>query len=304
MATIDSPATVIASGVLADVVRLDGSCTLDRAAIGGKAWSVNAMRALGLPVPPAVALTTGCCAAFYAAGGELPDEVWEQVRRGVAFLEEETGRRFGGGERPLLVSVRSGAPVSMPGMMDTVLNLGLTDETAAALIAESGDAAHVADTRDRFVRQYQETVAGADQGPVPDDAWAQLRAAVAAVFGSWQSARAQTYRRSRGIADDLGTAVTVQAMVFGNLDDDSGTGVLFSRDPSTGDPAPFGEWLSRGQGEDVVSGRVTPQPLAVLAERLPDVHAELMRATTTLEQAGRDVQDIEFTVEGGRLWLL
>ncbi|WP_408898060.1 pyruvate, phosphate dikinase [Nocardioides sp. R1-1] len=291
----------IADGVGADVVRLDGSCTLDRAAIGGKAWSVNAMRALDLPVPPAVALTTGCCAAFYAADGALPDDVWEQVRRGVAFLEEETGRTFGGGERPLLVSVRSGAPVSMPGMMDTVLNLGLTDATAAALVAESGDPAHVADTRERFERQYQETVA---PGPVPDDAWAQLHAAVAAVFGSWQSARARTYRASRGIADDLGTAVTVQAMVFGNLDDESGTGVLFSRDPSTGAPVPFGEWLARGQGEDVVSGRVTPQPLAVLAERLPAVHAELMRATATLEASGRDVQDIEFTVEGGRLWLL
>ncbi|GAA4088215.1 pyruvate, phosphate dikinase [Nocardioides kongjuensis] len=299
MATIDRPA--IAAGITADVVRLDGSCDLDRAAIGGKAWSVNAMRALGLPVPPAVALTTGCCAAFYAADGTVPDDVWEQVRRGVAFLEEETGRSFGSTERPLLVSVRSGAPVSMPGMMDTVLNLGLTDATAAALVAESGDEAHVADTRERFVRQYQETVA---EGPVPDDAWAQLRAAVAAVFGSWQSARAQTYRRTQGIADDLGTAVTVQAMVFGNLDDHSGTGVLFSRDPSTGEPAPFGEWLARGQGEDVVSGRVTPQPLAMLAEQMPAVHADLMKATATLEESGRDVQDIEFTVEGGRLWLL
>lgn len=284
-----------------EVARLDGSCVLDRSAIGGKAWSVNAMRALGLAVPPAVALTTQSCTAFYAAGGRITDELWDEVRRGMAFLEAETGRRFGGTERPLLISVRSGAPVSMPGMMDTVLNLGLNDLTAAALVAETGDEAYVADTRDRFVRQYRETVLDA---PVPTDPWEQLRGAVAAVFGSWQSPRAQAYRERFGIDGSLGTAVTLQAMVFGNLDDESGTGVLFSRNPNTGEPEPFGEWLPRGQGEDVVSGRVTPSPLSDLAVAQPAVHAELLVAARTLEVAGRDVQDIEFTVESGRLWLL
>ncbi|TYL55878.1 pyruvate, phosphate dikinase [Nocardioides sp. BGMRC 2183] len=297
----------VADGIAAEVVRLDGHCDLGREALGGKAWSVNAMRARGLPVPPAVALTTGNCAAFYAAGETITDPMWARIREGVAHLEDETGRRFGSVERPLLVSVRSGAAISMPGMMDTVLNLGLTEATAAALTDETGDAGYVADTRDRFVRQYRETVLGVAEDAevsVPDDAWDQLRGAVAAVFGSWQSARAQTYRRSRGIAGDLGTAVTIQAMVFGNLDDDSGTGVLFSRDPNTGTPEPFGEWLPRGQGEDVVSGRVTPLQLVTLAERMPDVHAELLDVTNTLERVGGDVQDIEFTVEAGRLWLL
>lgn len=294
----------MAAGIASHVVRLDGTCELDRAAIGGKAWSVNAMRAQGLPVPSAVALTTGCCADFYAAGGSLPDEVWQQVRRGIEFLEEETGRGFGDDRHPLLVSVRSGAPVSMPGMMDTVLNLGLTTATAAGLAVESGDEAYVADTRERFVRQYRETVLADEHGDVPDDPWDQLRAAVCAVFASWQSPRAETYRRSRGIPGDLGTAVTIQAMVFGNLDDRSGTGVLFTRNPSTGLREPFGEWLPRGQGEDVVSGRVTPQQLSALAAELPEAHARLMDAAKALEESSRDVQDIEFTVEGGRLWLL
>ena len=294
----------MADGVASTVVRLDGTCDLDRAAIGGKAFSVNAMRVLGLPVPPAVALTTGCCAEFFAAGGVLPDAVWERVRRGIDFLERETGRSFGGDQRPLLVSVRSGAPVSMPGMMDTVLNLGLTPGAATALVAETGDESYVQDTRDRFLRQYRETVLGDEHGVVSENPWEQLRGAVSAVLASWQSPRAKTYRRSRGISGELGTAVTIQAMVFGNLDDRSGTGVLFSRHPSSGAPAPFGEWLSRGQGEDVVSGRVTPRPVAVLADELPEVHAELMRSARALEVAGRDVQDIEFTVEAGRLWLL
>jgi len=294
----------MAAGIASRVVRLDGTCELDRAAIGGKAFSVNSMRSLGLPVPPAVALTTGCCADFYAAGGVLPDAVWEEVRRGIGSLEQETGRLFGGDRRPLLVSVRSGAPVSMPGMMDTVLNLGLTPTTVAALVDETGDEDYVRDTRGRFARQYLETVLDDQAGTVPSDPWAQLRGAVTAVLASWQSARAQTYRRSREIDADLGTAVTIQAMVFGNLDDRSGTGVIFSRNPSTGDPAPFGEWLHRGQGEDVVSGRVTPRPLVTLAVDLPEAYDELMAAARRLESVGRDVQDIEFTVESGRLWLL
>lgn len=294
----------MADGVDSDVVRLDGSCGLGRTALGGKAHSVNAMRALGLRVPPAVALTTGCCAEFYAAGGVLPESIWERVRRGIGFLEAETGRRFGADDRPLLVSVRSGAPVSMPGMMDTVLNLGLTEASAAGLAAATGAEAYVRDTVERFEEQYRQTVLGDVEGVVPDDAWEQLRSAVGAVFASWQSPRAQAYRRSRGIDADLGTAVTIQAMVFGNLDDRSGTGVLFSRNPNTGDPRPFGEWLTCAQGEDVVSGRVTPQPLSSLGDAMPAVYDELLAAARTLEETGRDVQDIEFTVEAGRLWLL
>jgi pyruvate,orthophosphate dikinase len=188
----------------------------------------------------------------------------------------------------------------MPGMMDTVLNLGINDEVEQALAAHSGDAAYAADTRRRFRQQYTKVVGV----HAPDDPWDQLENAVCAVFDSWNSPRAIAYRRHHGIADVGGTAVTVQAMVFGNLDDNSGTGVLFSRDPVTASSAPYGEWLPRGQGEDVVSGRCTPVSLSELAEQLPEVHRELLSAASLLEREFRDVQDIEFTVESGKLWLL
>lgn len=287
----------------APVVELDGTCSLSRERIGGKAWSINRMRALGLSVPPAFVITIDAWADF-SARGVIGEDIWRSVRAGITALERGTGRTFGSGTRPLLVSVRSGAAVSMPGMMDTVLNLGMNEAVARALAAESGNPTYAADTWERFRVQYGETVLGDPAGEVPEDPWEQLRAAISAVFRSWDSPRARTYRRNRGVSGTLGTAVTVQAMVFGNLDEKSGTGVLFSRDPNTGERAMFGEWLAGGQGEDVVSGRTTPRPLDELATLLPQAHGRLLAAAELLERDGRDVQDIEFTVESGALWLL
>ncbi|MET8424623.1 pyruvate, phosphate dikinase [Nocardia sp. NPDC004860] len=287
----------------ATVVELDGACGLSREKIGGKAWSIDHMRALGLPVPPAFVITTDGW-ADYTRRGAIADEIWAQVLDGIAMIERGTGRRFGSAERPLLVSVRSGAAISMPGMMDTVLNLGMTDAVQQALAVETSNPTYAQDTRQRFVHQYRETVLGDANGAVPADPWDQLRGAIEAVFRSWDSARAKTYRANRGVPDTLGTAVTVQAMVFGNLDELSGTGVLFSRNPNTGDGPVYGEWLVGGQGEDVVSGRLTPRPLDELAATQPAVHERLIAAAQLLEHDGRDLQDVEFTVEAGTLWLL
>ncbi|MFQ6392926.1 pyruvate, phosphate dikinase [Nocardia sp. KC 131] len=300
---MDRPELAAVESIAPSVAELDGACPLSRDRIGGKAWSVNHMRALGLPVPPAFALTTDAWADF-GASGVLGAEIWAGVRAGIAALERGTGREFGSTERPLLVSVRSGAAVSMPGMMDTVLNLGMNAEVEQALTNETRNPGYASDTHRRFLAQYREIVLGDQSGLVPQDPWEQLRGAITAVFRSWDSARAKTYRRTRGVSDELGTAVTVQAMVFGNLDALSGTGVLFSRNPNTGERPVFGEWLIGGQGEDVVSGRTTPRPLDELAIMLPEVHTQLIAAAELLERDGRDIQDIEFTVESGQLWLL
>lgn len=303
---------------------LDGADLPARELIGGKAWSVARMQALGLDVPPAFVVTTEACRAFLASG-DTPPALEAEIDKGVAWLEARTGRAFGRGPRPLLVSVRSGAPVSMPGMMDTVLNLGVNDETEAALAAECADVAFARNTHKRFLDLYAHIVLRAeapafDDGETPAQWRAaiaqqcgaapptapreQLRAAVRAVFESWNSRRAKRYRQHHGIADDLGTAVTVQAMVFGNLDENSGTGVLFSRNPTTGAREPYGEYLARAQGEDVVSGKFSPLPLSALGDRAPLALEALLQAAHKLEQAGRDVQDIEFTVERGKLYLL
>jgi len=303
---------------------LDGEGLPSRDLIGGKAWSVARMQALGLNVPPAFVVTTAACKACLAAGRE-PPELEAEVDAAIGWLETKTGRVFGQGPHPLLVSVRSGAPVSMPGMMDTVLNLGVNDVTEAALGAECGDPAFARNTHKRFLDLYahivmkatapefdeakspaewRAAIAASCGAEVPSEPREQLRRAVHAVFESWNSRRARRYRQHHNIPDDLGTAVTVQAMVFGNLDARSGTGVLFSRNPSTGAREPYGEYLPRAQGEDVVSGKFTPQPLAVLGSDMPDALAGLLKAAQTLEQAGRDVQDIEFTVERGRLYFL
>jgi pyruvate,orthophosphate dikinase len=281
------------------LLKLDGTSTEDRTVLGGKAWSVNRMLSLGIPVPPAFVITTDTCNRYYENDRALPEDVVSDLPELVRYIEDGTGRRFGDPARPLLVSVRSGAAQSMPGMMDTILNLGMTDDIQKAL-AEQGGAEWAADTRRRFVEQYQHVVGES----APEQPWDQLHGAIRAVFDSWQSKRAIAYRKDRGIPDEGGTAVTVQAMGFGNLDDDSGTGVLFSRDPLAGGPEPFGEWLARGQGEDVVSGKHTPLALVALAQRYPELHEQLMTAMRTLEQDSRDVQDIEFTVESGTLWLL
>lgn len=281
------------------VLPLTGDPDGDRSLLGGKAWGIQRMLSLGVPVPPAFVITTEDCIR-YRVEGSVAQDLLDMLPEAMTHLEEQTGRTFGGGDAPLLVSVRSGAAISMPGMMDTILNLGLTDEVEQALAAQTGDAAFAADTRRRFEEQYEGTVGEA----APSDPWAQVHGAIEAVFKSWDSRRAIAYRKERGLDDDAGTAVTVQAMVFGNLDAKSGTGVLFTRDPLTGDAEPFGEWLSQGQGEDVVSGTHDPEPLTALASSMPDVHQQLMDLATTLEQDGKDVQDLEFTVEAGKLWLL
>jgi pyruvate, orthophosphate dikinase len=307
------------------VVVLDGSTVPDREVVGNKGRSIAWMLSLGLPVPPALCLPIEECRRFHAAGGELEDEAWSSVLAGVAGLEEELGRSFGGGKQPLLVSVRSGAAVSMPGMMDTVLNLGISDEVEEALAALSGDRAFARSTHCRFIHQFGQTVLGADVDEpgedatpeqvreavrrdsgeeVPTDPHEALKAVIETVFGSWSSRRAKAYRKHWGISEDGGTAVIVQAMVFGNLGEDSGTGVLFSRNPLSGDPEPYGEWLPRGQGEDVVSGTHDPLPLDALASEMPAANERLLEAAKLLEREHGDVQDIEFTVERGALYLL
>jgi pyruvate, orthophosphate dikinase len=301
---------------------LDGSPAPGREAIGGKAWSLARMRALGLPVPPAFVVTTEACHAYFDGGRSLPDGLEVEIAEGIAFLERECGRRLGDAERPLLVSVRSGAAVSMPGMMDTILDLGMNDATEAALAREAGDAAFTRDTPRRFCELFgrivlevsvaagesaaaiRAAVAGEVGEAIPEDPIEQLHRAVSAVFESSRSRRARTYRKHHDLADDLGTAVTIQAMVFGNSGERSGTGVLFTRNPSTGAPEPWGEWLARAQGEDVVSGTTTPEPLDALRALLPDAHAALLAAARILERAERDAQDVEFTVDRGRLWFL
>jgi pyruvate, orthophosphate dikinase len=267
--------------------------------LGGKAANIATMAVeLGLPVPPACTISTEACRAFLASG--WPDGLDEELRVQVARLEERVGRRFGDPTDPLLVSVRSGAPRSMPGMMDTILNLGLNEATEAGLAAASGDEAFAHDCRERFRAIYR-SVVGVEP---PEDPWQQLRGAIEAVFRSWTSDRAATYRRVEGIPDDLGTGVTIQAMVFGNLRPDSGTGVLFTRNPATGEDEPYGDVLFNAQGEDVVAGTHPTEPIAVLDTRLPAVAAELRRDAGILERHYRDCCDIEFTIERGRLWLL
>lgn len=282
------------------VVALTADLDADRTILGGKAWSITEMLRHGIPVPPAFALTTDECGRYFSAGGAIPTDVTACLPEAMARLERETGRTFGGGARPLLVSVRSGSPTSMPGMMDTILNLGVNDSVERALADATGSPRYAADTRRRFAEQFEKVV-GEQPPPEP---WEQLRRAIAAVFDSWRSDRAVAYREERGISEHAGTAVTVQAMVFGNLDDRSGSGVMFSRDPTGAGERHYGEWLPRGQGEDVVSGAFDPLPLEALAESLPGVHAELLETARRLDAAAGCAQEIEFTVESGRLWLL
>jgi pyruvate,orthophosphate dikinase len=331
----------------------------NRNLLGGKGANLAEMASIGLPVPPGFTISTEMCARYYAEGEAFPDSLRAEVARGIAHIEKVTGRRFGDSADPLLVSVRSGARVSMPGMMDTVLNLGLNDATVKGLAAASGDARFAWDSYRRFLHMYANVVLGLrhdlfedaleiakeDKGvhldteleardwerlaarykelveeelgrPFPEDPYEQLWGAVGAVFGSWQSDRARTYRRLNGIPGDWGTAVNVQAMVFGNMGDSSATGVAFTRDPSTGERAYYGEYLINAQGEDVVAGIRTPQYLTRAArdragakapsmeETMPDVFAELARVFDMLERHYREMQDIEFTVERGTLWML
>jgi pyruvate,orthophosphate dikinase len=271
-----------------------------KALVGGKAANLGVMaRELVLPVPPGFAITTQTCRAFLSEG--WPDGLEDEIRAAMADVEAKVGRRFGDPSDPLLVSVRSGAPVSMPGMMDTILNLGLNEETTRGLGERARDPGFAAECRRRFVESFR-SIVGVDD--VPADPWQQLRLAIEAVFGSWDSPRARMYREKEGIPDDLGTAVTVQAMVFGNRGSDSGTGVLFTRNPATGEPELYGDVLFDAQGEDVVAGTHQTEPIVVLDTRLPSVARELRAAAERLEHHYADLCDIEFTIEDGKLWLL
>lgn len=331
----------------------------DRNLLGGKGANLAEMASIGLPVPPGFTISTAMCARYYEEGERFPESLRTEVAAGIAHIEGVTGKSFGDAADPLLVSVRSGARVSMPGMMDTVLNLGLNDATVEGLASASGDARFAWDSYRRFIQMYADVVLELDHGAFeealeiakedrgytldtelsaddlrglvaeykqlveqlwgkafPQDVHEQLWGAVGAVFGSWQSERAKVYRRLNHIPGDWGTAVNVQAMVFGNMGDTSATGVAFTRDPSTGERAYYGEFLINAQGEDVVAGIRTPQYLTRAAreragarplsmeEALPDVYAELARVFDTLETHYRDMQDIEFTVQQGVLWML
>ncbi|WP_066942077.1 pyruvate, phosphate dikinase [Microtetraspora fusca] len=279
--------------------------------IGAKAHGLVLLHRLGLPVPAGFVVTTPACREFLRTGS-FPAGLAEELRTATADLETRTGRRFGGGDRPLAVSVRSGAGVSMPGMMSTILNLGLTTEATAALAAETGDPLFATASRRRFLSSFASALTGTDvdaphadtEASIPEDAADQLTLAVRAVFSSWNTPRARTYRRLHDIADDLGTAAIVQAMVFGNRDGRSGTGVAFSRDPNTGEHVPFGDVLFERQGEDVVSGRAPTLPLRALADREPAVWAGLLDALRRIEAHYRDACYVEFTFQAGELWFL
>jgi pyruvate,orthophosphate dikinase len=315
--------------------------------LGGKGANLAEMTKLGLPVPPGFTITTDACKAFMAEGDQLPDGLLDQVAARLTELEAKMGKHLGDDDDPLLVSVRSGAPFSMPGMMDTVLNLGLNDASVKGLAKQTNNERFAYDSYRRFVQMFAkivldvpgdafehaletlrehrgvatdpelsaddlaglvETFKGivkADAGvDFPDTPTEQLRYAIEAVFKSWNGRRARDYRKFEGIPDDLGTAVNVQTMVFGNKGDDSGTGVAFTRDPATGEHRPYGDFLTNAQGEDVVAGIRATEPLDAMAQHFPECHRQLLDAMQTLESHYRDMCDIEFTIEQGRLFLL
>jgi len=328
------------------VYDFDEPCDGGRALLGGKGLGLAEMTQLGLPVPPGFTITTEACRAT-STGGELPAGLLDEVFDHIARLERETGKHFGSESNPLLLSVRSGGPVSMPGMMETVLNLGLSRRAARGIARATGDRRFAFDAYRRLLQMYGSVVAGIDGGlyeqaierqkaergiehdsqltasdfielsgwfeeifleqtgqAFPTDPRTQLAAAVAAVFASWDAPRARVYRHEYRIADDLGTAVNVMRMVFGNRDAQSATGVCFSRSPATGEPGLYGEFLVDAQGEDVVAGTRTPEPISRMAEVFPVLYVQLENAVDRLEGHYRDVQDVEFTIEHGDLFLL
>jgi pyruvate, orthophosphate dikinase len=278
------------------VLLLDGDAGYPPEILGHKGHGIDMMRRNGLPVPPAFCITAEVGARYLAEPAATIDAIWGDVLDGMRRLEAATSRTFGRGPRPLLVSVRSGAAVSMPGMMDTVLDLGVNDAVEEALAAE-GTVGFARDTRRRFTA----SAVGCD---APADPYLQLRAAIEAVFASWGSPRAAAYRAHHGLDDRGGTAAVVQAMVFGNVNTNSGAGVVFSRNPMTGVNKEFGEWLPGGQGDDVVSGTVDVEPITALRDQQPAVYNELIAAARSLERLVSDVQEIEFTIQDGTLWLL
>ncbi|NND14340.1 MAG: pyruvate, phosphate dikinase [Acidimicrobiia bacterium] len=316
----------------------------NRDLLGGKGAGLAEMTAAGLPVPPGFIITTDACRSYTQQGHEFPESMWEQALEAMAGVEKLTGKTFGGAENPLLVSVRSGAKASMPGMMDTILNLGLNDESTEGLAKATGDAQFAWQARVRFIQMFgdivfgvpalrlseiaeaarkqqngarpaveesialvdrlQSVIYGYAHQRVPEDPAQQLELAISAVFNSWSNKRAVDYRKVAGIPEDLGTGVTVQAMVFGNTGAQSGTGVAFTRDPGSGVPGIFGEYLPDAQGEDVVAGIRTPHPISMMQDDMPDAYSELIEIADRLEKHYRDMQDMEFTVENGRFWML
>ncbi len=332
----------------------EGSADM-RNLLGGKGAGLAEMTRLGLPVPPGFTITTRVCNVYYELDRKFPPGLRRRVMEALHNVEAKMERKFGGREKPLLVSVRSGARVSMPGMMDTVLNLGLNDDTVRSMISETGDSRWGYDTYRRFVQMYGNVVMGVEHHvfeemlgeakrmrnlrldtelnedelrglvaafkakisqmtgkPFPEDPAEQLWSAIGAVFESWNNRRAVTYRKLNGIPEEWGTAVTVQSMVFGNMGEDCATGVAFTRNPSTGENRFYGEYLTNAQGEDVVAGIRTPRPInrdasvpgTSLEERMPEAHARLMEIKKLLESHYRDMQDIEFTIQRGKLFLL
>ncbi len=322
----------------------EGSADM-RMLLGGKGANLAQMWKIGLPVPPGFIITTEACHQYWKENDFIAG-IWSDVEAAIGRVEKLTGKNFGSSENPLLVSVRSGAPVSMPGMMDTILNLGLNDDTVKALAKSSGNERFAYDSYRRFIQMFSDVVLGVDLDKFekrleqardaagvkedykipaeelkklvedykkivaeaghtfPTDPWAQLRLAIDAVFRSWNTPRAITYRKINNIPEDYGTAVNVVTMVFGNLGDDCGTGVCFTRSPSTGENKLFGEYLINAQGEDVVAGIRTPMPIASLGETMPEVYKQFCDIAKLLENHYRDAQDIEFTVEKGKLYIL
>ncbi|ARU44887.1 MAG: pyruvate, phosphate dikinase [Armatimonadota bacterium] len=315
--------------------------------LGGKGANLSEMSNIGLPVPPGFTITTAQCMEYYANGRQMPAELMGQVRTAVEAVEKDLGKSFGGSTNPLLVSVRSGAKFSMPGMMDTILNLGLNPDTLKGLIQESGSERFAYDAYRRFIMMFSAVVLDLEKSvfehafdakkksrgikldtdltaqdlkevaneflaivqketgnPFPTDPWKQLELAIEAVFKSWNNDRAIVYRRTERIPDEIGTAVNVQAMVFGNLGDDCGTGVAFTRDPSTGENYLYGEYLMNAQGEDVVAGVRTPVPISELEKQNKAVYDEFVAICNRLEGHYKDMQDLEFTIEKGRLFML
>lgn len=315
--------------------------------LGGKGANLAEMTNIGLPVPPGFTITTEACHAYYKEGGKLPAGLMDEVKEKLAILEQRAGAKFGDVNNPLLVSVRSGAKISMPGMMDTILNLGLNDQTVEGLAKKTNNPRFAYDSYRRFIQMYGEVVMGCNKDSFehalakireengctydyeipaealkkligqykeivrkeagrdfPQDVLEQLAGAIGAVFGSWETPRAKVYRRQNKISDDLGTAANVQMMVFGNMGNDCGTGVVFTRDPATGEKKFYGEYLMNAQGEDVVAGIRTPKPVAELEKDMPEVYKQLYETCQLLEQHYADMQDCEFTVQNGKLYML
>ncbi len=327
------------------LVRLfEDAVGLDRFQLGGKGYGLVEMSSIGLPVPPGLIITTEACKQYYSRGGRVPDGLFDELKTKLEHLETRTGRQLGNPSNPLLVSVRSGAPFSMPGMMDTILNLGLNDDTTETLAQKTGNERFALDAHRRFIQmfakialgvngqkfedilenhkkrlrvkqdvelspsdlrmiiqEFKEVTRQASGRDLPQDPWEQLEMAVEAVFRSWSNPRAVEYRRYYKIPDDLGTAVTLQQMVFGNMGQDSGTGVGFTRNPSTGEKKLYGEYLKNAQGEDVVAGIRTPDSLDTMAA---DLKSELAGVAEKLEQHFKEMQDFEFTVENRKFYLL